>query len=230
MRVTHFLLAACVVLPLGAQDFEVGLFVGQQSYKSIDGAVVPDSSGSGQDSVSVKPSSKTILGARVGYALFDFGRPAPAHRRLPAQGHHHGLGHRHCAHRPHPAQHQAGHRLSGRVRPGGLQRRERRLRLLHHQLFPGPDGQLQGLRGGGRRGGIPVREALHPRRGRELRPPLGPGQRGIRLPTPLVKPFIGLEVDAPLVSTSFDGATSDSMLKALAPKLQVGVDLGGIRF
>lgn len=53
---------------------------------------------------------------------------------------------------------------------------------------------------------------------------------GFAFPSPLVKPFIGLEVAVPLASKSFDVAASDSEnLKALAPKLQVGV-YAGLRF
>jgi len=48
--------------------------------------------------------------------------------------------------------------------------------------------------------------------------------------SPLLKPFIGLEVAVPLSSKSFDAAASDSEnLKSLAPKLQVGV-YAGLRF
>ncbi len=53
---------------------------------------------------------------------------------------------------------------------------------------------------------------------------------GYAFPTPLVKPFIGLEVAAPLTTKSYnDSLTSEDILKSFAPKLQVGL-YGGIRF
>ena len=60
---------------------------------------------------------------------------------------------------------------------------------------------------------------------------------GFAFPTPVVKPFIGLEVAAPLTSYSQDDANNatsvtgfaDGFNKAVAPKLQIGV-YGGIRF
>ena len=53
---------------------------------------------------------------------------------------------------------------------------------------------------------------------------------GYAIPTPLLKPFIGLEVAAPLTTKTYNDALSpEDTLKAFAPKLQVGV-YGGIRF
>ncbi len=53
---------------------------------------------------------------------------------------------------------------------------------------------------------------------------------GYAFPTPIVKPFIGLEVAAPLTSKTYNDALSpEDTLKSYAPKLQVGL-YGGIRF
>ncbi len=53
---------------------------------------------------------------------------------------------------------------------------------------------------------------------------------GYAFPTPLVKPFIGIEVAAPLTKKDYnDSLGTEDILKSLAPKLQVGV-YGGIRF
>ncbi|MDP1830748.1 MAG: hypothetical protein Q8K67_01730 [Geothrix sp.] len=57
---------------------------------------------------------------------------------------------------------------------------------------------------------------------------------GFAFPTPIVKPFIGLEVALPLTSTSpstaeYFGPDDAVSLKAHAPKMQIGV-YGGIRF
>ena len=48
---------------------------------------------------------------------------------------------------------------------------------------------------------------------------------GMTFPAPALKPFIGLEVSAPLVSENDFAQTA----KSLAPKSQIGV-YGGIRF
>jgi len=53
---------------------------------------------------------------------------------------------------------------------------------------------------------------------------------GISIPSPILKPFIGIEADFPLVSKSLDQnpATEDNV-KAAAPKSQIGI-YAGIRF
>jgi hypothetical protein len=53
---------------------------------------------------------------------------------------------------------------------------------------------------------------------------------GYAFPTPALKPFIGLEVAAPLTQKSYDSAAVfEDRLKSWAPKLQVGL-YAGIRF
>ena len=53
---------------------------------------------------------------------------------------------------------------------------------------------------------------------------------GITFPTPTIKPFIGFELSVPLTSTSNDiHTTNEEFLKRTAPKLQIGI-YGGIRF
>jgi hypothetical protein len=53
---------------------------------------------------------------------------------------------------------------------------------------------------------------------------------GYAFPTPVLKPFIGLEVAAPLTKKSYDStAAFEDQLKSWAPKLQVGI-YAGIRF
>jgi hypothetical protein len=55
---------------------------------------------------------------------------------------------------------------------------------------------------------------------------------GFAIPSPVVKPFVGLEVAAALSSKSIGAtgpATDEDALKALAPKLQIGL-YAGIRF
>jgi hypothetical protein len=53
---------------------------------------------------------------------------------------------------------------------------------------------------------------------------------GYAFPTPLVKPFIGIEVAAPLTKKDYsDSLGAEDLMKSFAPQFQVGV-YGGIRF
>jgi hypothetical protein len=53
---------------------------------------------------------------------------------------------------------------------------------------------------------------------------------GFAFPTPLVKPFIGIEVAAPLAKKDYnDSLSTEDIYRTLAPKLQIGI-YGGIRF
>lgn len=53
---------------------------------------------------------------------------------------------------------------------------------------------------------------------------------GYAFPSPLVKPFLGLEVAAPMSKKDGNGATTtEDIMKSIAPKMQVGI-YGGIRF
>ena len=52
---------------------------------------------------------------------------------------------------------------------------------------------------------------------------------GYAIPSPLVKPFFGLEVAFPLTSTSNKFDSIENTLKSMAPKNQIGI-YAGIRF
>jgi hypothetical protein len=53
---------------------------------------------------------------------------------------------------------------------------------------------------------------------------------GYAIPSPVVKPFIGLEVGVPLTSKGFDiKDNQQELFRALAPKMQIGI-YGGVRF
>ena len=56
------LILAMTALPACAQDFEVGVFLGQNTYKSQTVA-----------GIEIKPQTKTVTSARFGYALVDLG-------------------------------------------------------------------------------------------------------------------------------------------------------------
>jgi hypothetical protein len=53
---------------------------------------------------------------------------------------------------------------------------------------------------------------------------------GVIFPTLQIKPFVGIELSAPLTSSSNDvHSTNEEFLKRTAPKLQIGI-YGGVRF
>ncbi|HJV91169.1 MAG TPA: hypothetical protein VJ623_12750, partial [Holophagaceae bacterium] len=60
-------LALLLGAPLAAQSFEVGLFVGQQQYPSPHMDVAPGTT------LKVEADNKTVVGARFGYSVVDFG-------------------------------------------------------------------------------------------------------------------------------------------------------------
>ncbi len=193
-------LALLSVAPLAAQSFEVGLFAGQQSFKSFS------DSGS-----TAEPAKKTVVGARFGYSVVDLG---PALFQVTA------------GYQPEV---KTDFEIDGTAFPGveftqkhwsvgamfnfkagvafgaGLEYRNESLGLK------GPGGDISTTYGR----------------------PWARANVGFAFPTPLVKPFLGLEVAVPLTSTSpsLTDYSSDekSFLKAHAPKMQVGI-YGGLRF
>lgn len=190
------LLAALVIgTPLAAQSWELGLFAGQQSYKSIDAF-----GGSAQ------PKSKVILGARVGYSVVDLG---PALFQLTA-----GF----------QPKTDAAIEVNGTDVGDAFQHQH----MSVGAMFNFKAGVAFGA-------GIEYRFEKLNITGSGLsdtaynRPWLR-ANLGYALPSPFVKPFIGLEVALPLMSKSFSATASDEdNMKAFAPKLQIGL-YGGIRF
>ena len=190
------ILAALVVgAPLAAQSWELGLFAGQQSYKSIDAF-----------GGSVQPKSKTVLGARVGYSVVDLG-PAlfqltagfqpKTDATLEANGTDVGSKFQH--------QHMSVGAMfnfkAGVAFGAGIEYRFEKLNVVDSGLS----------------------DTSYNR-------PWLRANVGYALPSPIVKPFFGLEVALPLTSKSFSATASDEdNMKAFAPKLQIGL-YGGIRF
>ncbi len=179
--------------PLAAQSFEVGVFVGAQSYKSSD---VP---GSG----TVKVDNKIVSGARFGYSVVDLG---PALFQLTA------------GYQP---------ESKAEVKVDGTSTGED-LKQSHWSL-----GAMFNFKAGVAIGaGIEYRsEKLSTStESTTYGRPWARANIGYAIPSPLVKPFFGLEVAAPLTSKSYDaGATDAENLKAIAPKLQLGI-YAGLRF
>ncbi len=192
----RLILAALVIgMPLAAQSWEVGLFAGQQTYKSIDvlGA-------------SAEPKSQTILGARLGYSVVDMG---PALFQLTA------------GFQP---------KTDTKIEVNGVDTGEK---FKHQHFSVGAMFNFKALVAVG--AGIEYRfEKLNVTNSglsdASFNRPWLRANVGYAVPSPLVKPFIGLEVAVPLTSKSFDAAASDEdNLKAFAPKLQIGL-YAGIRF
>ncbi len=191
---------ALVAAPLGAQTFEAGLFIGQQSFKSY--------SASG---LNLEPSKKTVTSARFGYSLIDLG---PALFQVTA------------GYQPEA---KTSVEANGTSIPG-VQYTQKHWSvgaMFNFKAFVAVGAGVEyrsetlGSEGGG--------SSISTTYGR----PWARMNAGVAFPTPLVKPFIGLEVALPLVSKSpslTDYLNNDAEgLKAHAPKMQVGV-YGGIRF
>jgi len=183
-----------VAAPLGAQSFEVGVFLGQQSYKDYNVL-----------GVNATTDSKTVASGRFGYSLVDLG---PAMLQVTA-GYQPtvtststvtftGLG-------TGTGDYKDGHWSVGAmfnfkafVAVGaGVEYRSEKLETSTTSTTYGrPWARLNA---------------------------------GLAFPTPLVKPFIGLEVAVPLTSMSNESGSAEDALKSMAPKMQIGV-YGGIRF
>jgi hypothetical protein len=197
MKLRFLSLALIAALPAAAQDYELGLFVGQQSYHSQKAG-----------SLDIKGKNQTVLAARFGYSVIDLG---PALFQLTA------------GYQP---------KVSSNIEANGA---DIGLKLEHQYWSVGAMFNFKavvavgaGLEYRSEKLSIPGGNGSDATYGR----PWAKVSFGYAFPTPLVKPFIGLEVAAPLVSESTEsplyvGAVLDR--KTLAPKLQIGL-YGGIRF
>lgn len=195
------LMMACVLVaaPLAAQDFEAGVFLGQQS---LDSAKVVAGK--------VEPQAKFVAGARVGYSLLDLG---PALLQVTA------------GYQP---------KVKFETELNGVKVAAREYEHQHYSVGAmfnfkafvavgaGVEYRFEKLEASG--AGAP--SGLDTTYNR----PWARANIGVAFPTPLVKPFVGLEVAMPLVTKSQDGSLkSEDILKAQAPKFQVGL-YAGIRF
>lgn len=190
------LMMACVLVaaPLAAQDFEAGVFLGQQSLDSVT------ISGS-----KTEPKAKFVAGARVGYSLLDLG---PALLQVTA------------GYQP---------KVKFETELNGVKVAAREYEHQHYSV--GAMFNFKAFVAVG--AGVEYRfEKLEtPANGdTTYSRPWARANIGVAFPTPLVKPFVGLEVAMPLVTKSQDGSLkSEDILKAQAPKFQVGL-YAGIRF
>lgn len=190
-----FLLAA----PLAAQSFEVGVFAGRQAYKSFNVTPAPGTTFTGE------VDSKTVLGARFGYSVVDFG---PALFQVTAG-------------------YQPESSTTAKASMTGSGTSQADFKESHWSV--GAMFNFKALVAIG--AGVEYRsESLKSDTdsttyGR----PWARFNVGFAFPTPLVKPFIGLEADFPLTSKSNEYGSTADILKSMAPKSQIGV-YGGIRF
>lgn len=203
------LMLALTGVSLSAQSWEVGAFIGQQSYDKfswVDTGM----------SIEAKPDSKTVGAVRVGYSIVDLG---PALLQISA------------AYQP-----KATSQVKFNVPGSGVSSLGIGVDLDHQAtslglMFNFKAGVAVGA-------GVDFRwdklEAAF--QGSSTSATYGrPWARfniGFAFPTPALKPFLGLEVAAALSTTSVSSegpSTDEEALKALAPKIQIGV-YGGIRF
>jgi len=204
MKKTTLVLLLLMGVPLAAQKWEVGLFAGQQSYKSVTDFGVTD-----------EPAKKTVASIRFGYAVADIG---PALFQLTA-------GYQPLV--------KTDVKQSGGTIPDGSSIPNLSYDQKHWSV--GAMFNFKAVVAVG--AGLEYRsETLSTSGSNGLNTSATYGRpwarlnAGYAIPSPVVKPFFGLEVAAPLTSKSYDrNASSVEFLKMLAPKLQVGL-YAGIRF
>lgn len=188
----RLLLPLVLMAPLAAQTFEVGLNISRQQYPSNTELGV----------FKVEPQDKTVVAARFGYALVDFG---PALFQVTA------------AYQP---------KVDTDVKANGV------TQFQAGQEYWGVGAMFNFKAVVAVGAGVEYRseKLSSPGTSATYGRPWARVNAGFAFPTPLVKPFIGVEVAAPLVKKDYsDTLGSEDALKALAPKLQIGV-YGGIRF
>jgi len=208
MKIPLILAASLLAIsPLSAQNFEVGLFAGQQTYKS-PGYSFTNTTPSG--SVSYSTESATVVAARFGYTVLGFG---PASLQLTA------------AYQPKVSAQQTYtntatqttevvNSKAGYYAAGAMLRMRAPL-----DLGAGLEYRFEGAN-------VRYGDSTYQRPWARL-------HAGFSIPAPVVKPFVVLEFAFPLTSTSLGAgdATSnnDKLAKASGPKAQVGI-YAGIRF
>ena len=221
MKKNAIILSMVAMIPLSAQNWEVGAFVGQQKYKDASAAYA------GTGNIAVSSENKTIYGFRVGRSLFDFGpvllsatagyqpkvtstltstytMPLLSYPGTPAAG------------VPVSAASQATGTTTGQLGSSSYAVGA----MFNFRAFvaigAGVEYRVESLDSGGT--------------STNYARPWVRANAGVSIPSPLLKPFIGVEVDYPLGSKSYDpNGSPEDKLKAVASKGQIGI-YGGIRF
>jgi hypothetical protein len=198
MKKATLALALLMAVPLAAQKWEVGVFLGQQSYKSVS-----------DSGLTVELEKKTVASIRFGYSVFDLG---PALFQLTA------------GYQP---QANTDAKMNGTTIPD--------FSYDQKHWSVGAMFNFKAVVAVG--AGLEYRsESLSVSGGNSTNVSTTYGRpwarlnAGYAIPSPMVKPFFGVEVAAPLTSKSYDpNASSEDALKMIAPKLQIGL-YAGIRF
>jgi hypothetical protein len=190
-------------VPLAAQSYEVGVFLGKQDYRSITTATNVAYIGR-----TVESDSKSVQAIRLGYTITDFGpflfqatvgyQPeVTTDTRYLVDGAQGGPAHYSTTDKYWSVGAML-HLKAFTACGAGIEYRSETLSLLDIKTTYGrPWFRLNA---------------------------------GFAFPGPSIKPFVGLEVSAPLTSYSSDLTfTTEDFLKRIAPKIQMGV-YGGIRF
>lgn len=198
-------LALLPLLPLSAQDFEAGLFLGRQQYRETS------ATSNYGDQIRLAPggwSSATAL--RLGWSCLDLG---PARVKATA-------GYQFSASTP--------VRATGLIQGQGPLASNDTLAAKAFSLGAMFDFDLLLDAGAGLE--YRFEHYDYQGNGTTAARPWARFYLGTTLPLPRQKPFIGLEADLALVRTSLDfPPAQDDLAKAVAPRLQVGV-YGGVRF
>lgn len=192
--------ALSTALPLSAQSVEAGVFVGQQSYSDFK-----------TGGIYAKPDNRTVTSLRFGYSLTDIG---PAEFQLIA------------GYQP-PTTTTVRDYLIGTPQPiaGSLKVSAWSLGGMFNFNTPirfgvGAEWRTEFISGDVLEGAyFPYSVNDKTTYGR----PWIRANVGYEFESSSLKPFVGIEASAPLARTSGTLGTSDSVLKGLAPKLQVGV-------
>jgi hypothetical protein len=204
------LVLLCATAPLAAQNWELGLFAGQQSYKSTD---VPSMSYKGLTlpAGSLQPDSKVVYGARLGYSVVDMG---PVLLQITG------------GFQP---------KSEATLKWGGVEVPDAKYTHEHTSIGAMFNFKARVAAGAGieyRFEKVGWSDASESETFNYARPWFR-ANVGFSFPTLIVKPFLGLEVAMPLISKSIDVASTNTpdedVYKALAPKLQIGI-YAGIRF
>jgi len=199
MKKATLALVLLMGVPLAAQKWELGLFVGQQSYKSVS-----------DFGLTLEPEKKTVASVRFGYSVVDIG---PALFQLTA-----GF----------QPQSNTDAKVNGTSIPN-FSYNQKHWSVGAMFNFKAVVAVGAGIEYRSETLGVSGSNSanISTTYGR----PWARLNAGYAIPSPLVKPFFGLEVAMPLVSKSYDANNTnpEDQLKMTAPKMQFGL-YAGIRF
>jgi len=199
VKKTIIALALLLGTPLAAQKVEVGLFLGQQQYPSPHEDVMPGLTGQ------LNLDSKTVYAVRFGYSVVDIG---PALFQITAG-------------------HQPEAKTTINVTLGGTPQGQEDFKQSHWSVGAMFNFKAVVAVGAGLEYRAEKLETLN--ESTTYNRPWARLNVGYAIPSPVVKPFIGVEVAFPLTTTSNKFDTIENTLKSMAPKSQVGI-YAGVRF